>query len=152
LAVTPLKNKQRRLAGEGVTVLTGPELTAPDLNAALAAATGRVVVLMDDAELLRDCQAEDELRALLRSGADSGQALVIAGDAEAVCAGFSGWQVDLKKARRGLLLAPQSITEGDLIGLRPPRSVLGQPVQPGRGLLHLGDGEPRVIQVPHSAE
>ncbi|MGH3850664.1 MAG: hypothetical protein ACRDRT_13330, partial [Pseudonocardiaceae bacterium] len=66
-----------------------------------------------------------------------------------VCAGFSGWQVDVKKARRGLLLAPQSITEGDLIGIRPPRSLLGQPPQPGRGLLHLGDGEPRVIQVPY---
>ncbi|MEO7196679.1 MAG: FtsK/SpoIIIE domain-containing protein [Pseudonocardiaceae bacterium] len=149
VAVTPRPSPLRRLTGEGATVLTGPELTAPDLTAALAAAPGRVVVLMDDAELLRDCSAEDELRALLRSGADSGRALVIAGDAEAVCAGFSGWQVDLKKARRGLLLAPQSITEGDLIGLRPPRSLLGQPPQPGRGLLHLGDGEPRVIQVPY---
>jgi S-DNA-T family DNA segregation ATPase FtsK/SpoIIIE len=105
---------------------------------------------MDDAELLRDCQAEDELRGLLRAGAASGRALVIAGDAELICAGFSGWQVEMKKARRGLLLAPQSLTEGDLIGVRPPRSVLGQPVQPGRGLLHLGDGEPRTIQVPYA--
>ncbi|MGH3426913.1 MAG: hypothetical protein ACRDQZ_05010, partial [Mycobacteriales bacterium] len=131
------------------TVLSSPALATADLKAALAAAPERAVVLMDDAELLRDCQAEDELRALLRAGAGSGRALVIAGDAEAVCTGFSGWQVDLKKARRGLLLAPQSVTEGDLIGIRPPRSLLGQPVQPGRGLLHLGDGEPRVVQVPY---
>jgi len=75
---------------------------------------------------------------------------MIAGDAEGVCAGFSGWQVEMKKARRGLLLAPQSITEGDLVGVRVPRSVLGQPTQPGRGLLHLGDGELRTVQVPHA--
>ena len=56
----------------------------------------------------------------------------------------------MKKARRGLLLAPQSITEGDLIGVRVPRSALGQPGQPGRGLLHLGDGELRTVQVPHA--
>jgi S-DNA-T family DNA segregation ATPase FtsK/SpoIIIE len=73
---------------------------------------------------------------------------VIAGDAESVCGGFSGWQVELKKARRGLVLAPQSITDGDLIGARLPRSVIGQPVHPGRGVLHLGDGELITIQVP----
>ncbi len=152
VAVTPRQSPLRRLSDEGATVLTGPELAAADLNAALGTAPERAVVVMDDAELLRDCQAGDELRGLLRAGAGSGRALVIAGDAEAVCAGFSGWQVEMKKARRGLLLAPQSITEGDLIGVRPPRSVLGQPIQPGRGLLHLGDGEPRVIQVPYAAD
>ncbi|MGH3865458.1 MAG: FtsK/SpoIIIE domain-containing protein [Pseudonocardiaceae bacterium] len=152
IAVTPRLSPLRRLASEGATVLTGSELATADLNAALAAAPERAAVIMDDAELLRDCQAEEVLRGLLRVGAGSGRALVIAGDAEGVCAGFSGWQVELKKARRGLLLAPQSITEGDLIGIRPPRSLLGQPAQPGRGLLHLGDGEPRVIQVPYASD
>ena len=152
IAVTPRPSPLRRLAGEGATVLTGSELATAELTAALAAAPERAVVIMDDAELLRDCQAEELLRGLLRAGAGSGRALVIAGDAEAVCAGFSGWQVELEKARRGLLLAPQSITEGDLIGIRPPRSLLGQPVQPGRGLLHLGDGEPRIVQVPYTTD
>lgn len=152
VAITPRSSPLRDLASAGVTVLTGPELATADLQAALAAAPERAAVLIDDAELLRDCQAGDELRGLLRVGAGSNRALVIAGDTEGVCAGFSGWQVELKKARRGLLLAPQSITEGDLIGVRPPRSALGQPAQPGRGLLHLGDGEPRVVQVPYAAE
>ena len=151
IAVTPRPSPLQRLANEGATVLSGPQLTSEDLTTALAAVPGKAVVVMDDAELLRDCHAENDLRALLRAGAGSGRALVIAGDAELVCAGFSGWQVEMKKARRGLLLAPQSITEGDLIGLRLPRSLVGQPVQPGRGLLHLGDGEPRVVQVPHAA-
>ncbi len=152
IAVTPRPSPLQKLAAEGATILAGPELAAADLTAALAAAPERAVVLMDDAELLRDCQAENELRGLLRAGSGSGRALVIAGDAEAVCAGFSGWQVELKKARRGLLLAPQSLTEGELIGIRPPRSALSQPPQPGRGLLHLGDGEARVVQVPYDAD
>jgi S-DNA-T family DNA segregation ATPase FtsK/SpoIIIE len=29
--------------------------------------------------------------------------LVLAGDADRVCSGFSGWQIEAKKARRGLL-------------------------------------------------
>jgi S-DNA-T family DNA segregation ATPase FtsK/SpoIIIE len=148
IAITPRPSALRRLAEEKATVLIGPDLTAADLHAALATAPERTVVIIDDAELLRDTPADDELRALLRAGSGSGRALVIAGDAESVCAGFSGWQVEMKKARRGLLLSPQSISEGDLIGIRLPRSVLGQPIQPGRGLLHLGDGEPRTIQVP----
>ena len=152
IAVTPRPSPLRQLAEPGVTVLTGPELSSADLDAALVAAPARAVVLIDDAELLRDCPADDVLLRLLRAGAGSGRALVIAGDAEGVCAGFSGWQVELKKARRGLLLAPQAITEGDLIGLRLPRSLLGQPVHPGRGLLHLGDGEPRAVQVPYLFE
>ncbi|MGH3693499.1 MAG: FtsK/SpoIIIE domain-containing protein [Pseudonocardiaceae bacterium] len=152
IAITPRQSPLRQLADQGATVLAGAELATADLVAALAAAPGHAVVIMDDAELLRDCQAENELRGLLRAGAGTGRALVIAGDAEAVCAGFSGWQVELKKARRGLLLAPQSLTEGELIGIRPPRSALGQPPQPGRGLLHLGDGEARIVQVPYAAD
>ena len=29
--------------------------------------------------------------------------------------GFTGWQVDMKRARSGALLSPQAITEGDLL-------------------------------------
>jgi len=153
VAVTPRQSPLRQLADQsGAAVLTGSGLDPADLAAALAAVPEPNVVIIDDAELLRNCQADDELLALLRAGAGSGRALVIAGDAEGVCSGFSGWQVEMKKARRGLLLAPQSITEGDLIGVRVSRSVLGQPTQPGRGLLHLGDGELRTVQVPHAVD
>ena len=146
VAVAPRQSPLRDLST--VPVLAGPDLGATELAEALAAAGDRAVVLIDDAELLRDAEAGDELLALLRAGSGSGRALVIAGDAESVCGGFSGWQVELKKARRGLVLAPQSITDGDLIGARLPRSVIGQPVHPGRGVLHLGDGELITIQVP----
>lgn len=151
IAVTPRSSPLGGLADHGAIVLAGPGLSSADLAAALHSAPERAVVVVDDAELQRDCQAGDELLGLLRAGTGSGRALVIAGDAEGVCAGFSGWQVEMKKARRGLLLAPQSTTEGDLIGIRLPRSVIGQPVHAGRGLLHLGDGELLTVQVPYLA-
>jgi S-DNA-T family DNA segregation ATPase FtsK/SpoIIIE len=105
-------------------------------------------VLVDDAELLRDCDAADELRAVLRSVEERPQALVIAGGADDICTGFSGWQVELKKSRQGALLSPQATTDGDLIGVRVPRSLVGGPVVPGRALLHLGDAVLHTVQVP----
>jgi S-DNA-T family DNA segregation ATPase FtsK/SpoIIIE len=79
---------------------------------------------------------------------DRQRALVLAGDSSEVCTGFGTWQTDAKKARPGCLLAPQDFTDGDLIGIRIPRDQIGQPVQPGRALLHLGDGRRRTVQVP----
>lgn len=147
VAVTPRPSPLRGTADEGAVVLTGPGLGSDELTEALDSFE-RAVVVMDDAELLRDCEAGSELFALLRAGSGSGRAVVIAGDADSVCGGFSGWQPEMKKARRGLLLSPQSITDGDLIGTRVPRNVVGQSLQPGRGLLHLGHSELITVQVP----
>ena len=47
---------------------------------------------------------------------------------------------EARRARRGCLIGPQSLPEGDLIGVRLPRSVTGEPVRPGRALLNTGDG------------
>jgi S-DNA-T family DNA segregation ATPase FtsK/SpoIIIE len=105
-------------------------------------------VVMDDAELLRDCAAGDELSELMSFGADRQRALVFAGSASDICIGFGNWQNEARKARRGCLLSPQEITDADLIGTRVPRDLIGGPVTPGRGLLHLGDGVLRVVQVP----
>lgn len=87
-------------------------------------------------------------RPLMSFGADRQRALVLAGDASEVCSGFGTWQTDAKKARRGCLLAPQDFTDGDLIGTRIPRDLIGKAVQPGRALLHLGDGRLLTVQVP----
>jgi S-DNA-T family DNA segregation ATPase FtsK/SpoIIIE len=73
---------------------------------------------------------------------------VIAGNAAEVCGGFMGWQIDMKKNRSGALLSPQDLTDGDIIGVRLPRSTVGGQVQPGRALMHLGDGELISVQVP----
>ncbi len=125
-----------------------PELSETEFADALAALRGPGVVLVDDAELLRDCGAAGELSRLIALGSDAGRALVLAGDADSIGTGFSGWQVEAKRARRGCLTAPATIPEGDLIGVRLPRDILGQPPHPGRCLLHTGDGKLVTVTVP----
>ncbi len=81
--------------------------------------------------------------------AGPGRAVVLGGSAEDVGGGFSGWQVEARKARQGALLSPQGLSDGDLVGVRLPRSSVGGPVTPGRALLHLGDG--RLARGPGAA-
>jgi S-DNA-T family DNA segregation ATPase FtsK/SpoIIIE len=104
------------------------------------------VLIVDDGELLKEVEARDFLRTVIRTGADHGQAIVLGGDSDEVASGFSGWQVDMK-GRQGVLISPQGITEGDLIGVRIPRG--GMNAAPaGRVLLNRGDGVLRTVQVP----
>lgn len=107
-----------------------------------------LVVLLDDGDVLRDCPASEVFRDVVKGLAGPGRALVLAGNADSICTGLSGWQVEAKKSRQGVLLSPQGSTDGDLVGVRVPRSVVGQPVQPGRGLLHLGNGALLTVAVP----
>ena len=90
------------------------DLGEPELAGSLASFARPGVVLIDDAELLRDCGAAAELSRLVALGGDAGRALVLGGDAEGIGVGFSGWQVEAKRARRGCLTAPSTIPEGDL--------------------------------------
>jgi S-DNA-T family DNA segregation ATPase FtsK/SpoIIIE len=156
ILVSPRPSPLRALREDDqvVAVFDAAELATEPFLAAVARLAGLGVVLIDDAELLRDCEAAGELTALARrelhSGTGQPLGLVLAGDADRVCSGFSGWQIEVKKARRGLLLSPQNITDADLIGVRLPRAHIGQPIQPGRGILHLGGGNPLVVQVPLS--
>ena len=105
-----------------------------------------VVLVIDDGELLKDVEAKDYLRTLIRTGSDKGQALILGGDSSEVGSGFTGWQVDAK-GRQGLLIAPQGVTDGELIGIRLPRSSVGGPVQAGHALANDGSGVLRTIQV-----
>jgi S-DNA-T family DNA segregation ATPase FtsK/SpoIIIE len=125
-----------------------PEFGEAEFAGALASFNRPGVVLIDDAELLRDCGAASELSRLITHGGDAGRALVLGGDAERIGVGFSGWQVEAKRARRGCLTSPSTIPEGDLIGVRLPRDVLGQPPRPGRCLLNTGDGQLMTVSVP----
>ncbi len=150
ILVTPRPSPLRALrSAPGVRRLfEGTDLAAADLRAALDELTGPGVVVIDDAETLRDCDAAEELKDLVGFGADQQRALVFGGNSEDLCAGFTGWQVDAKRARRGCLLSPQGITDGDLIGARLPRSVIGEPVKPGRALVNTGNGELVAVTVP----
>jgi S-DNA-T family DNA segregation ATPase FtsK/SpoIIIE len=107
-----------------------------------------LVVFLDDGEVLRDCPAAEVFRDVLRGTFGANRTLVLGGNADGICTGLSGWQVEAKKVRRGVLLSPQGSTDGDLIGVRIPRSAVGQPVQPGRALVHLGSGGLITVTVP----
>jgi S-DNA-T family DNA segregation ATPase FtsK/SpoIIIE len=74
--------------------------------------------------------------------------VVLAGDVGSVATGFSGWQADVKKNRRGALLSPPSMGDGDLVGVRMSRSQIAARVVPGPALVHLGSGSLMTVQIP----
>ncbi|MCF2528123.1 FtsK/SpoIIIE domain-containing protein [Yinghuangia soli] len=150
IVLAPRESPLRALASVPgvVAVFDGPDVSVEEFLAAVDKAVGPTVVLVDDAELLRDCAAGPELTRIARRSLRPDVGLILAGDADSICSGFSGWQVEAKKARRGLVLSPQNTMDGDLIGVRLPRAFVGHPVHPGRGVLHLGDNEQVVVQVP----
>jgi S-DNA-T family DNA segregation ATPase FtsK/SpoIIIE len=150
ILVTPRPSPLRILATRPGVVRTfdGPDLGEDELSGVIAALTAPGVVVIDDAELLTDCDAGGELSKIITRSAGRSLALVLAGDAETLAAGFGGWQVDAKRARRGCLTAPQTLPEGELIGARLTRAHIGHPVKPGKALLNTGDGTLITIAVP----
>jgi DNA segregation ATPase FtsK/SpoIIIE, S-DNA-T family len=150
ILVTPRPSPLRTLASAPgvVRLFEGSDLDEEQFTEALASLGGPGVVMIDDAEILRDCDASGQLSRLIAFGADSRQALVFGGDSENLGVGFGGWQVDAKRARRGCLIAPSTLPEGDLIGARLPRGMLGESPRPGRCLLNVGDGTLITVTVP----
>ncbi|MGW8380232.1 FtsK/SpoIIIE domain-containing protein [Streptomyces sp. ODS28] len=152
VVAAPRSSPLRELQGqEGVLeVFTEDEIEDDELTGAVESASPEqpIVIVIDDGEMLRDCDAEDEFKKLIQTGSERGIGIVIAGDEEDVCSGFSGWQADLRKGKRGILLSPQDSSSGELIGVRISRGSVGGPVVPGKGLMHLGDGEPFTVTVP----
>ncbi|MEU7584368.1 FtsK/SpoIIIE domain-containing protein [Streptomyces sp. NPDC041068] len=154
VVAAPRQSPLRELEGtEGVLkVFTGDDIDEDEfeelIDDAEASIEDPVVVLIDDAEMLEDADAASQFKRIIQRGTEKGLALVLAGDEEDVCSGFSGWQVDAKKGRRGILLSPQESSSGDLIGLRISRSLVGGPIAPGKGMLHLGNGELATVTTP----
>ncbi|MGQ0467443.1 MAG: FtsK/SpoIIIE domain-containing protein [Sporichthyaceae bacterium] len=146
LVVLPRASPLADLAGEDGVVAVGEDLSPDTLRAAIEAG-GPLVVLVDDADLATHLAAGQELSEIVHRH-HPGVAVVAAGDPEGLGKGFSGWQVDAKRARRGLLLSPQNQTDAELLGTQVPRPLIGNPIEPGRGLLHLGDGQLITVQVP----
>jgi S-DNA-T family DNA segregation ATPase FtsK/SpoIIIE len=129
-------------------VITDDSLTEELLRPLLDPDGKDVVLVVDDGELLRDVPGKDYLRGYVRGAAGNRRGLILGGNAAEVGGGFTGWQVDVKKNRRGALLSPQNMTDGDLVGVRVARSSLSSQVTPGRALVHLGSGELVTVQVP----
>lgn len=140
IVMAPRPSPLRDLDGPDVlAVFTDPATPAATFDELVESAGRPVLVLIDDGEGLRDCAGGDFFLRVAR-GQVADTFVVLGGNSEGVGAGLSGWQPEMKKARQGLLLSPQGISDGELIGTRLPRNLVGLPVAVGRGWLHLGDG------------
>jgi S-DNA-T family DNA segregation ATPase FtsK/SpoIIIE len=128
------------------------DISADELKAALGERPGPVVLVVDDGELVRDMPAKDFLREWVRNAAGEGHGVILGGNAAEVGGGFSGWQTDVRNNQRGALLSPRNAFDGDLLGVRIPRSVTTVPIAPGRAIVHLGGGVLQTLQVPRLIE
>ncbi len=137
---TERKGVRACLTGIGVDEATLSDLLQPD--------DARVVLLVDDAELLRDVPAKDYLRSYVRNASGTGRGLIMAGNVAEIGSGFASWQTDVRNYQRGALLNPRNIFDGDLVGVRLPRSMVAGPITPGRALVHLGSGDLHTVQIP----
>ncbi len=111
-------------------------------------APGPVIIIVDDGEGLKDSPGGPLLSSIAKGQAGDLRGLVLSGNAEGICTGFTGWQVDVKRARQGALLSPQDLLNGDLLGVRLPRSAIGVPITPGKALVHVGSGSLVAVTVP----
>ncbi|ARQ70533.1 FtsK/SpoIIIE domain-containing protein [Streptomyces marincola] len=148
----PRPSPLRDLAGQQgvVAVFTSDDLSEAEVREAMSTSSPQqpIVFLVDDGEDLRRCDGGDELKNIITKGTELGRYLVLGGDEGDICGGFSGWQVDAKKARRGVLLSPTTHRHGELIGAKLPRSAASEQPTPGRAILHLGDGTPFTVTTP----
>ena len=117
-----------------------------ELAALLAASEGSLAVVVDDAELVARTPADDAIREIARNAPRGRLALVVGGQLEDLKNELRGTIVEARKAKAGLLLSPLSSLDGEVVGLRLSRNLVGR-MPPGRGVLGL-DGEARVVQVP----
>lgn len=114
----------------------------------MSGASGPVVIVVDDGELLTDCSAKQWLRSFIQTAEDSQRALILGGNVTGLATGFSGWQVDVKRNRLGALLSPQDSLAGDLIGARISRSSASSQVVLGKALVNFGNGTADSVQIP----
>jgi DNA segregation ATPase FtsK/SpoIIIE, S-DNA-T family len=127
---------------------TQENLTARELKTALGRRRGPAVVLIDDAETYRLCDAADELTSLLDRRLGPGLGLIAACNC-AELDRYSGWLGEAKKAGRGLLLNPADQNLGQIFGReRLPAWLLRQGTDHGLGVLYLGPGRPLQVRVP----
>ena len=151
IVLAPRRSPLRQLLGRpGVAALiTDAEVTVDEFRQTLGSVPEECgVIVVDDAELFMGAEIDSDLALLARGGAGAGWGVLAAGNAESLALSLAGWMGQVKRNRTGMLLSPQGLSDGEVIGVKLTRGVVGQAPQPGRGLLHLGDGTLRSVQVP----
>ena len=151
VVVTPRASPLRDLAEQpGVlAVLHGTSLHADQLAPLLGtgAPAGRVLVV-DDAELVKDAPAAAWLADFVRECGDGPSAFLAAGSTVELGIGFLGWHADLRRNRCGAVLSPRTTADGDLVGAHLARSSTSARPRPGVAHVHLGDGVTVPVTVP----
>ncbi|GMA41481.1 FtsK/SpoIIIE domain-containing protein [Mobilicoccus caccae] len=109
----------------------------------------RLLVVADDVDLLPEGALADELASLPQRMRDTGSFFVGSGEAEEILASFRGPAPALRRARCGVMLAPQGTEEGDAFGVRLRRGQYGRALGVGAGYLVL-DGLAERVQVVRS--
>ncbi|MFJ3231105.1 FtsK/SpoIIIE domain-containing protein [Streptomyces sp. NPDC086787] len=149
VVLTPRESPLRALDRHATaTVLTEADPSADTVRAALDALPGPRVVVIDDADLLTSSAADKLLKEIAVSGRDQGLGLVYGASVEGLQSGMSGWTLAARRARRGLLLAPKNLAEGDLIGVRLLPSVVRGSTHAGRAWTAGPGGSLLALQVP----
>ncbi|WP_223269492.1 FtsK/SpoIIIE domain-containing protein [Frigoribacterium sp. ACAM 257] len=150
VVVAPRASPLRELeAVPGVlSVLATAAVSAADLAPWFDGGQRRRVLVVDDAETIKDCPAAAWLVDFIASCGERGQGLVAGGSSSELALGFTGWHVDLRRGRCGALLSPQVPAEGDLIGAVVPRSSLSVRPRVGVAQVNVGDGVVQLAQVP----
>jgi S-DNA-T family DNA segregation ATPase FtsK/SpoIIIE len=147
LALTPRPNA----LGDDVpaeTLVSGTAGPVDELVTRLRSLPPGALVLVDDAEMLRDGDLAPALAALVRQAREKSWGVVVAGETAQLTAGLSGWLYEARRGRQGLLLSPQTLVDGEVVGTRLARSALTSRVIPGRGLLVEASVEGLPIQSP----
>lgn len=149
LVLAPRKSPLRSLDGAPgvVGVITEARVTKEHIEEAMDGRE-RLLIAVDDAELLKDAPMDDYLREVIPQAGDRGLAVAIAGDTESLGKGFSGWIVDTRKSRRGVLLSPREMFDAEVIGVKLSRSDLAAEIPPGRGYTVDQSGSTVQVQMP----
>ncbi|MFL4910136.1 FtsK/SpoIIIE domain-containing protein [Streptomyces sp. MMS24-I2-30] len=151
VALTPRESPLRGLEGHRkAVVLPSPTPSEQDLRAALERVGGVAVVMVDDADLLSMSPVDGMLRDIASSGRDRSLGLAVAGPAEALVSPLSTWIGQVRRSRKGLLLSPQTIGEGDVLGVRLPHNLIRANRVPGRALTVDDAGALMTVLVPET--
>lgn len=147
----PRTSPLRQLAGvAGVLgVVTSTSAAVEEYEQMMSRATGPVLLVLDDVDVEKDLPAGEFFTRVVGGDTDRPVVTMAAADSGGnLFGGFGSWTSVLRNSRQGVLLSPQATTEAELLGLslnQVNRQLFGGPVQPGKGLLHLGDG--RLVRV-----
>lgn len=154
VVLTPRDSALRRLARHaGVVVIEEADPAEARLAEALAALPAHAgALLVDDVDVMPSIPAANTvLRDAVAGGRDRGLGVVLAGNATTFQQMSAPWLVEAMKFRRGVLLAPQSTMEGELIGARIPPSAVRRSGRPGKTyVLDPVTALPTVIAVAHT--